>query len=173
MTVLDLGGTASFWQHLELRPDLTLVNVADYGAPWARMVIGDACDPPAAACGSYDLALCNSVIDQVGGLERRRRLADVIESAPRYWVQTANRGFPLDAYFLFPWFSRLPVNARVSVLRHWRLTHLHTTDREEALRRVRSIELQSARDLRALFPDGEVIRERFAGVTKSVIATRG
>lgn len=175
MNVIDLGGTAQFWDHLGLRPaDLTLVNVVDVAAAGMRMVIGDACDPPALVTArTYDLVLCNSVIDQVGGLDRRQRLADTISRlAPNYWVQTANRGFPLDAYFLFPWFSRLPVNTRVAVLRRWRMTHMHTRDALEARRRVLSIEAQSARDLRTLFPDAALIRERFAGLTKSLIATR-
>jgi hypothetical protein len=175
MTVVDLGGTAGFWRHLGLYPaDLTLVNVADYGGSGVRMLIGDACDPPSAVRDrTYDLVLCNSVIDQVGGLERRKRLAATIGAlAPGYWVQTAARSFPVDAYFLFPFFAHLPLGVRVAIVRRWRLTHLHTTEPIEARRRVESIELQSARNLQALFPDAQLIRERFAGVTKSLIAVR-
>lgn len=176
MSVLDVGGTADFWLHLAIRPtDLTLLNVADYGAPGFRMVIGDACDPPAEVRSRrYDLVISNSVIDQVGGAARRRQLADVIlELAPHYWVQTANRRFVLDAYFLFPGFALLPVELRVAVLRRWPLTHLHTKDPEEALRRVLSVELQTAPDLRALFPGTRIIVERFLGMPKSLIATNG
>ena len=174
MTVLDLGGTAGFWQHLRIRPaDLTLVNLHDCGAPGVRMIIGDATRPPRITFDrSYDLVLSNSVIDQVGGLEDRRRLAEVIRGAGRfYWVQTANRRFPVDAYFLFPYFSALPVPVRAEVLRHWRLTGQHTRDRDEARERVGRIELQSRRDMRALFPGAEAIVERFAGLPKSLIAT--
>lgn len=174
MTVLDLGGTAQFWQHLELAPaDLTLVNLHDTGAPSARMIVGDATRPPAATFDRvYDLVVSNSVIDQVGGLEARQRFADVVRRAGRsYWVQTANRWFPVDAYFLFPYFSVLPVRARTELLRHWRLTVQHTRDRREALERVRRIELQSRREMRALFPDADLIVERFAGLPKSLVAT--
>ena len=175
MRVLDLGGTAGFWQHMRIVPaDLTLVNIVDRGAEGMRTIVGDACDPPAAALDrEYDLVLSNSVIDQVGGLERRRQLAAVIsEQADRYWVQTANRGFILDAYFLFPGFAQLPFDARVAILRRWKLTHLHTTDPDEARRRVRSIELQSRDDMRELFPDSRLIVERFAGIAKSIVAVR-
>lgn len=173
MTVLDLGGTGGYWQHLGVQPrDLTIVNLVPTSGP--RVIVGDACDPPPEVFDrTYDLVVCTSVIDQVGGLEQRCRLAATItEAAPAYWVQTANRWFPLDAYFLFPWFSALPVKARVAVLRRWPLAHGHTRDPEAALERVRAIELQTARSLSALFPDATVIRERFAGVTKSLIAAR-
>lgn len=175
MCVLDLGGTAGFWHHMQLLPaDLTLVNIVDRRAEGMRSVVGDACDPPAAALDrEYDLILSNSVIDQVGGLERRRQLAATIsEQADRYWVQTANRGFVLDAYFLFPGFAQLPEDARVAVLRRWKLTHMYTSDPDEARRRVRSIELQSREDMRELFPDSRLIVERFAGVAKSLVAVR-
>lgn len=175
MSVLDLGGTAGYWRHLKLRPaDLTLVNIHDTGGTGTRMVVGDACDPPREALDrTYDLVLSNSTIDQVGGLEQRKRLADVIRStADRYWVQTANRGFVIDAYFLFPWFSRLPVEARLAITRRWPVTHMCTRDPAEALKRVLSIELQSRSDMRALFPDATVVTERFCGHAKSLIAIR-
>jgi hypothetical protein len=173
MTVLDIGGTAGFWTHLRLAPaDLTILNIVEAGGPGMRMIVGDACDPPAEVFDrAYDLVVCNSVIDQVGGLERRKQLAAVIRgAAPRYWVQTANRGFPLDAYFMFPWFSRLPESTRALIVRHWPLTHMHTSDRAEALHRVRMVELQSRRDLADLFPGSRLIVERFWGLPKSLIA---
>ena len=177
MCVLDLGGTAGFWRHLGLYPqDLTLLNVTHHAdPPTGRALIGDACDPCSEALDRpYDLVMCNSVIDQVGGLEQRKRLASVItQTAPRYWVQTANRAFVFDAYFLFPGFPYLPVPARTWVLRHWRMTHMHTRDPVEAEARVRSIELQGRRDMRALFPDARVVTERFCGLPKSLIAVRG
>ncbi|MDR0358439.1 MAG: hypothetical protein LBJ87_03100 [bacterium] len=175
MTVLDMGGTAEYWQHARLTPaDLTLLNLTDVSAPGVRMLVGDACDPPREVYDrSYDLVLCNSVIDQVGGLARRRMLAArIMELAPHYWVQAANRGFPVDAYFMFPWFSRLPVGARVAIVQRWRLTDMHTTDPNEARQRVLAIELQTRGDLRDLFPDARVVTERFGGVAKSLIAVR-
>lgn len=175
MTVLDLGGTAAFWQHMQITPaSLTLLNVVDMGGPGARMVVGDACAPPPETFDwSYDLVISNSVIDQIGGSDRRQRLADLIRrTAPCYWVQTANRGFPLDPYFLFPWFSRLPVAARVAIVQHWRLTHMHTRDAAEARERVLAIELQSRTDMRALFPDATLLTERFFGAARSLIAAR-
>lgn len=176
MTVLDIGGTAGYWRHLGLAPDdLTLLNIVEAGGPGIRMIVGDACEPPAQVLDrTYDLVVCNSTIDQVGGFERRRQLADVISRAgDAYWVQTANRGFPLDAYFLFPWFSAFPVEVRVAILRRWKLTHMHTRDPVMALHRVMSVELQSERDMIGLFPDARIIRERFCGVTKSLVAIRG
>lgn len=175
LSVLDLGGTAGYWQHLGIRPaHLTLVNLHDTGTPGVRMIIGNACKPPREALDRrYDLVLSNSVIDQVGGLEQREQLAHVIRSAgDAYWVQTANRAFPIDAYFLFPYFSYLPERLQVRIVRHWRVTHMHTRDPLLARERVRSMTLQSKADLRALFPGSRIMVERFAGLPKSLIAVR-
>jgi hypothetical protein len=177
MTVLDLGGAAGFWRHMQLHPaHLTLVNIVDLGGGGGgcRMIIGDACDPPPEALDrTYDLVLCNSVIDQVGNYRRREQLADVIRAAaPRYWVQAANRSFPLDAYFMFPWFTRLPIEARIAVVRRWPLMRSRTIDPVEAVKRVLAIEPQTADDLRLLFPDARLIVERFLGLPKSLIAVR-
>lgn len=177
MSVLDLGGSGEFWDHMQVRPEhLTILNVVDvHGTGDARVLRGDACHPPPATFDrTYDLVISNSVIDQVGGLDRRKRFADIVmTAAPRYWVQTANRGFIIDAYFLFPWFSRLPVAARTRIVQHWPITHMHTEDAAEARRRVLSIELQSYSDMRSLFPTARILVEQFCWQAKSLIAVTG
>lgn len=174
MSVLDLGGTAGFWDHLRVRPGaLTVLNIEHPPSDWADIVVGDACDPPASVTSrSFDLVFSNSVIDQVGGHARRAEFADVARTlAPHHWVQSAYRYFPIDAYFLFPGFAQLPVAARAAILRRWKLTHQHVEDPREALGRALRIELLSRAELHYLFPESEVLYERFAGVPKAIVAT--
>jgi hypothetical protein len=44
--------------------------------------------------------------------------------------------------------------------------------REECRKACREIRLLGARETRRLFPDAEIVRERFLGLTKSLIAVR-
>jgi hypothetical protein len=62
----------------------------------------------------------------------------------------------------------MPVWMRAFLLRHRALGwYSKTPDRAEALRIARSIRLLTRREVLALFPDGQLVRERFFGMTKS------
>lgn len=177
MRVVDLGGTPSSWLSSGLQPaELVLLNVVEQESPlpWMTVVHGDACRlPRELASESFDLVYSNSVIDQVGGHARREEFAASAHSlAPRHWIQTAYRYFPLDPYWLFPGFASLPLGARVALTRTWRLSQQWRPDRDEALRLVLGVELMTELELRYYFPHAEVLRERVAGLTKSLVAVR-
>ncbi len=183
--VLDLGGTPDSWLRAPVRPKaVTLVNlhggelVADTtGLPlpdWLTPVTGDACDPPAAVgSGDYDLVFSNSLLEHVGGPVRRRMLADTIRgAAPRYWVQTPYRYFPVEPHYIFPGFQFLPLAARARITRFWPLIHTRAGTWEDSIRTALEVELVSLTEMRFLFPDAVMHRERLGGLTKSIIAVR-
>jgi hypothetical protein len=176
MHVLDIGGDARSWRLAGLRPaHLTLLNITTQEADedWMTVLRGDACDPPADLCDA-DLVYSNSVIEHVGGHWRRQCYADVIrEHAPRYWVQTPYRYFPVEPHFLFPLLQNLPRSAQAWAVVHWPLGNYRMVhDRQEALRRLMDIELLSTVELECYFPEATIERERIGGVTKSLIAVR-
>ena len=76
--------------------------------------IGDACDPVGAVGGrSFDLVYSNSVIEHVGGHQRRELFAQAVRDlAPSHWVQTPYRYFPLEPFWLFSAFQFLPLPSR-------------------------------------------------------------
>ena len=179
MAVLDLGGTEEFWQLAPVRPArVTLLNPAapPTGSDWIETVSGDACDPPSSVARErFDLVYSNSTIEHVGGHARRQRFADVVRaSAPRAWVQTPNRYFPVEAHFVLPFGQQLPVRLRTYAARHWPLrpSGFPADDREAALAEILDIELLSRTELRWYFPDATIVRERVAGLTKSLVAIR-
>jgi hypothetical protein len=173
MRVLDLGGTAVSWRVLGLHPQsVTLVNPDhpdDPAEPWLEIVREDAC---AGGFGSYDLVFSNSLLEHLGGHARRQRFADVVhESAPRWWIQTPYRYFPIEPHWVFPFFQFLPFQVRVLICQHWRTLHQNgAIDRAEAAAAVASIELASATEMRMYFPSSEFWYERLAGVPKSLVA---
>jgi hypothetical protein len=115
----------------------------------------------------------NSVIEHVGGHGARERYVETVRTcAPRYWVQTPSRYFPLEPHWLFPGFQFLPVGARMTVSRRWPYGHIRSTSRT-AFTDVSGVELLTPRQMRHYFPDGQVWRERVLGMTKSVVAHNG
>lgn len=178
MTVLDIGGRVASWADAPVRPaHVHLVNLETPPTDlpdWAESDQADACDLPAAIRSRrYDLVFSNSVLEHVGGHEQRRRMAAVVrELAPRYWVQTPYRYFPIEPHWVAPGMQFLPVPARVLIARKWPLAYTPNKPWEQAMRQVLTTELVGRTELRYLFPDATIRSERIAGLTKSLIAIR-
>jgi hypothetical protein len=181
MRVLDLGGTPWAWDNIWPAPvAVTCVNLDPaVTSPTAHripieVVHADACTPPDRLLSGHDIVLSNSVIEHVGGLARRRQLADVVRAAaPDHWVQTPARSFPLEPHWMFPGFQWLPVRSRAWLSPRWPLASAGYRGRapERALDDVLEVELLSEAEWRHLFPTSVHLVERVAGLAKSYIAS--
>jgi hypothetical protein len=182
LSVLDLGGTVETWHRAPVRPArVTVLNLDEPGESDDGRIVpvtGDAChaDEVLAAAGvdtSYDLVFSNSLIEHVGGHARRSELArQVHQLAPRHWVQTPYRYFPLEPHWLFPGMQFLPAAARVRIARHWPLVHTRPPSMDEARDKVLWTELIGVTEMRDYFPTSTILHERLLGITKSLIAVR-
>lgn len=178
MNVLDLGGRVESWATVPVRPaHVHVVNLEPLPTElpdWAEADHADACELPRRILDRrYDLVFSNSVLEHVGGYERRRRMAEAIrELAPAYWVQTPYRYFPVEPHWVAPAMQFLPVSARVVVARKWPLAYTPGKSYEAAMRQVLTTELIGRAELRYLFPDAGIRNERLLGLTKSLIAIR-
>jgi hypothetical protein len=175
MRVLDLGGTTHAWEIAPARPkDLLLVNHPDANALDRRdVVLADACDPDLLMGEHFDLIYSNSVIEHVGGHYRRQKFAEnVYRLGDHHWVQTPYRFFPLEPHWLAPGFQFVPAAARMRLTQVWPVGNfanhreLDRTSAEWAL----GIELLSKTSMRHYFQTSELVEERVAGMTKSLIA---
>jgi hypothetical protein len=179
MNVVDLGGTPEAWKVAPRHPRrLTLINVSEQtvAEPWITVVGADACNPPPELAGAgFDLVYSNSVLEHLGGHARRAEFAEVVHRlAPHHWVQTPNRYFPVEPHFLFPGFQFLPVRARSMISDRWPLGWYSEPGSrvEERVETVLEIELIGATEMRHYFPTSELLRERWLGLTKSLVAVR-
>ena len=176
MRVLDLGGTAKHWETSPFRPaSVVVVNLLPETSDvdWITPVQGDACAvPDAVRAQSFDLAYSNSLIEHLGGHARRASFADDVRSfAPRHWVQTPYRYFPIEPHWLFPGLQFMPANLRAKAIQVWPLSPAKPRGRA-ALTDVLEVDLVSVTEMRYYFPDSTLLRERIAGLTKSLIAVR-
>jgi len=173
-TIIDVGGTPFMWHLTERAPSVTIVNLK---APWpiegSRVVLASGLALPFQD-RSFDVCFSNSVIEHVGDARARANFArEVRRVAKRYWVQTPNRRFPLETHFVCLFLHWLPFHMTRHLIRHislwgW-LTRASQVDIDEALR---TLTLLDEREMRELFPDAKIVKERFLGMVKSLIAVR-
>jgi hypothetical protein len=178
--ILDVGGTNSFWQQRGWteRDDvlITTGNLEEEEKVFDNVEprVLDATDMKEFDDGSFDIVFSNSVIEHLRSLDAQARMAaEVRRLGGAYWVQTPNFWFPIEPHFLTPGWQWLPVSVRVQLLRRrrwgWRGP---CPDPVQARTLVEEIRLLKKTEMRALFPDAELVEERFAGLLKSFVAVR-
>lgn len=180
LSILDVGGTEQFWEQRGWAglPDvrITLLNLeaCECRHETIRGIAGDATDLSEFEDGSFDVAFSNSVIEHLFTWKNQQAMAREVRRVGRaYWVQTPNFWFPVEPHFLTPLWHWLPSSVRIALLRRRRFGQRGPCpDAEEARRMVEEIRLVTAREMRTLFPDGEIISEKFYGLVKSFVAWR-
>jgi len=180
--IIDLGGEPGYWRSFDLerlrarKVSITLVNIKAERVddPLFQAVEGDACDLAGFASGDFDLAHSNSTLEHVGEWSRMTAFANEIHRlAPSHYVQTPYFWFPIEPHFLSPGFHWRPETSRVrAMLRRGHGHHPRCASVTEAVETVRSARLLDRTQFQALFPQSTLSTERFAGLAKSLIATR-
>ncbi len=179
MRVVDLGGVAAMWEAMPTIPaEVVLLNSEVYPVPDdARFssLAGDACEPSDQLLGEdFDLVFSNSVIEHVGGHYRRVRFAETIEAlAPRHWIQTPNRYFPMEPHWLFPGFQFLPTTVKARLFRVWHGQFSNRpTSRRMGVEWVLDVELLTKAEMAFYFPSSKILTERLVGLPKSLVAVK-
>ncbi len=171
-TLLDVGGAARTWDSGATRRRLVLLNITPPRTvtTGASFVVADGARLPFRD-RSFDLVFSNSVIEHVGDLTRQRQFArEVTRVGRKFHVQTPNRWFPIEPHLLTPLVHFLPSGLRRRLLRNFTVWGLSTRPSQESVEEfVASTRLVDAGEMTSLFPDGRLIRERFMGLTKSLI----
>jgi SAM-dependent methyltransferase len=128
------------------------------GYAGVRFVQADATRLPFAD-GEFDIAYSNSVVEHLPPAKRAAYAAELQRVGRRWLVQTPNRAFPIEPHALLPFVHWLP-RALGRVL--WRLGV--SGDPYDEVR------LLGIGELRRLFPDAVIVRERVWPLTKSFVA---
>lgn len=191
--VLDLGGGDGGHFHA-IAPNHKNVLVADYlesDLERARAVYGYQTQQIDAARGdlpfadqSFDVVFCSSVIEHVTGPKddvlamndndrfdalakdcQARFAAEIRRIAKAYFVQTPHRRFPIEPHSMLPQpVIYLPRGMQKSLMRTIAPVWIANVQPDWRL--------LDEDDMLALFPDAEIISEKMAGLTKSIIAVR-
>jgi SAM-dependent methyltransferase len=190
--IIDLGGGKGGYlaEILPYRGNVTIADVDPAVLKLATDTYGfntvclDGSSRFAIADQQYDVVFCSSVIEHITG--PREIIFDILDSkqfaasarsaqanfaaeirriGKRYFVQTPYKYFPVEPHSFLPFFIVwLPRRWQIGLLaffgRHW----------------IKSVQadfrLLTIREMRELFPDAEIVLERYYGFIKSIVAIK-
>ena len=176
--VLDVGGTMDIWRLAPVLPRVVILNEPRAGCePGVQTVFADGRALPFPD-RAFDVVFSNSVIEHVGDSESQAHFAaEIARVGKAYWVQTPNRRFFIEPHLCTPFVHWLPRAWQRRLLAWgtvWEWIARPDPDRREYyldhyLTRIR---LLTAGGLERLFPEASILKERFLGSTKSLVAFR-
>jgi len=132
----------------------------------------------------YDVVFCSSVIEHITG--PREIIFDILYSkqfavsareaqanfaaeirriGKRYFVQTPYKYFPVEPHSFLPFFI-------VWLPRRWQIKLLAFTGRHWIKQVQADFRLLTIKQMRELFPDAEILLERYCGLVKSIVAIK-
>jgi SAM-dependent methyltransferase len=168
--ILDVGaGRGGALERFNTTNPITAVDVAPLEDGWlsqqnVEVKVADGTNLPFGD-GEFPVAFSSSVIEHIPKDLQPAFAAEIRRVGRRYFVQTPNRYFPIEPHYQLPLFQFLPERTRRALNRRFTLGWRERGSWEEA-------NLLSAGDLRRLFPDAEIHREKLFGLTKSLMAVR-
>ena len=173
--ILDVGGEQVFWERMGLAGlvdhQITILNIISPAITFPNFhgAVGDATNLAGFSDQEFDLVFSNSVIEHLGTFQSQQRMAgEVLRVGRCYFVQTPNRFFPLEPHFLVPFFQFFPKGLRIAMIRRFDLGwYQRTPDLQQARQLICTHRLLSESELRRLFPNGELYKEKIFGLTKS------
>lgn len=176
-SILDVGGSAAFWNERSIANPTTLLNLSFPDElrtnPDFALVTGDGCTLPFRD-RSFDVVFSNSVIEHVGTWERQKAFAaEARRVGGRLWVQTPAREFFIEPHLIAPFVHWLPRGAQRRLVRNFTVRGwLERPSPHEVDAILEELRLLTFAEMKTLFPDCTILRERFLGFTKSYIALR-
>lgn len=183
--ILDIGGTYNFWHIWRDEIDwetttITCVNHDPHHSEEGKeesnvtMIKGDACNLSDIADKEYDVVFSNSVIEHVGTWKDMVLMANEVKRvSTRYLVQTPNYWFPIEPHARTPMLHWLPEPIAYRIVMARRCGYWPKQDTVDgAVLTIQSAKLVDYRQLQALFSEAEIVREKFIGLTKSLIALK-
>ena len=191
MHILDLGGNNGAFGELlrSAKLQITVADILDFEdevtARGFRFVQLKEGQPLPFSDREFDVVLCNSVIEHVTlpkgecssvdidepnwknrSFAQQRAFANEIRRVGTgYFVQTPHRNFPFDLHLWLPFTNWLSHRAVLRIARYTDVLWIKKTGGPDW-------HLLSPYDLSLLFPEGEIVVERFLGLPKSIIALK-
>lgn len=177
LTILDIGGTEAYWRMMEFEdPEIKIVllNLTKQKVHHSQFesMAGDATKLDCFADKSVDLVYSNSVIEHLYTITAQKQMAEEIRRVGcNYFIQTPNYYFFMEPHWVFPFFQFLPFGWKVWLTMRFQLGHIgKIADKNEAIRQVKEIRLLTVAQMKALFPEAKIYREKFFFATKSIVA---
>ena len=176
--ILDVGGYLYDWDGVvPIESQITLLNLSHQAAlnlpARFTLEVGDA-RHLAHADRSFNIAYSNSVIEHLRTFEDQQKFAAEIRRVGRnVFVQTPNRWFFIEVHFVTIFVHFLPWWLARKIIRFCSFRGLFRAgDNVDLGELAAELRLLDRKEMQQLFPDCEIHREKWFGLTKSLIAVR-
>ncbi|PRY89871.1 class I SAM-dependent methyltransferase [Mongoliibacter ruber] len=175
--ILDVGGTAYFWEDknmvLEGRIKVTLLNLEqEYNLPFGiDSMSGDATDLSQFDDNEFDLVFSNSVIEHLYTWKNQKKMArECMRVGKRFFIQTPNKHFPVEAHYAIPLIQYAPKKLAFMVLTKTKISRMRKWKEKDAQQYLDEIRLINESEMEKLFPEANIYKEKWLGMTKSFTA---
>ncbi|MCH6199825.1 class I SAM-dependent methyltransferase [Aquiflexum sp. LQ15W] len=175
--ILDIGGMVHFWKDQDLlksgKVEIIVLNLSaeEVQIKGLSSMAGDATDLSQFADGSFDLVFSNSVIEHLYTWENQQKMAkEAIRVGKKYFVQTPNRHFFMEAHYALPFVQYLPKNLTRFLLTKTKLSRGAKWNPKDAQQYLDEIRLLTYSEMKTLFPGAKMYKEKFFGMNKSFSA---
>jgi hypothetical protein len=176
--ILDIGGARYQWDYLKSPAKITILNkdnrLAEDASKNYVFVEGDALHL-SYRDKEFDLAFSNSVIEHVGNYQDQIQFANEMRRVcVSLYCQTPNKWFFIEPHLIAPLIHWLPFRIQRHLIRWLSVWGWVTKPQPSQVDDfIRSIRLLTYKELKELFPDCVILREKLLGFTKSFIIVRG
>lgn len=175
--ILDIGGMVHFWKDQDLlksgKVEIIMLNLSaeEVQIKGLSSMAGDATDLSQFADGSFDLVFSNSVIEHLYTWENQQKMAkEAVRVGKKYFVQTPNRHFFMEAHYALPFVQYLPKNLTLFLLTKTKLSRGNKWNTKDAQQYLDEIRLLTFSEMKTLFPRAKMYKEKFFGMNKSFSA---
>ncbi len=182
--ICDLGGSRHFWQESRLKVDPDKVTIWNVSVGETDAYSGEGGVSGQAAAhdipvllydghtipcedGSYDLVICNSVLEHVPPSDRENLCREMRRVGRRVYVQTPAYEFPFEPHFLLPLVHWLPRKLGRALARFGPWAILSRPSEATFAQYFDDTQLLTRAEMASLFPETVVLSERFSGLRKS------
>ena len=171
--ILDVGGGEMNWSLIHETPNVVFLNLRlpQKRSQTATWIIADGMFLPFKD-QAFEVIFSNSVIEHLGSLENQYVFSMECQRVARtLYIQTPNKGFPIEPHLITPFIHWLPKSIRRHLLRNFTLWGLITRPTQETCDNfLKEVRLLGSRELSLLFPKAKIYKERFLILVKSIIA---
>ncbi len=175
--IIDVGGSDFNWGLIKSKPQILLINLDEsYSTSRCNNIkfeIGDGTNLKYKDNSIYN-AYFNSVIEHLGTFENQRKFAKEINRVGvKIYVQTPAKEFFIEPHLITPFIHWLPQKLQRKLMRNFTIWGIITRPTQKYIDDfLIERRLLTYKEMKMLFPDCKIYKEKFLGFTKSYIAIK-
>jgi len=177
--ILDIGGTEDYWNQINLifgtnfQPIINNISKDEIDRGYFSGIVDDGKCLSSVKDNTFDITYSNSVIEHLSTFEEQQEMANNLQRVAQYYfVQTPAFIFPFEPHFLFPAFHWLPRRIRIWLVLRFNLGWFERCkNMKDGSDLVDSIRILKKSELKKIFENARIIKERFLFIPKSYLIT--